>query len=324
MSLDVGAGYGSEDKLRGFVQLTHNNIAGLHRQFRARIQASFREQIYLANVREPRLFGTEVGSTVGLSRTEEHREVFSVRRVSSQLGFEYPFWDSYRAFLTYSFDLEKLFDVDSQAQISEVDTGRVNIASILGTFQRDTRDSLVDPHSGSLQRLSFEVADLILGSEVNFLKLIGTTQWILPLVWQTVGAVSLQGGIADAFGATGEVPISRRFFLGGSTTIRGYDFEHVGPTGRDGTPTGGDVFLLANLEWRVPVYKGLGVVLFTDLGNVFRAIDDLTPGQIKGSVGLGLRYRTPIGPIRLDYGHKLEPERGEASGRFHFSIGQAF
>jgi outer membrane protein insertion porin family len=66
------------------------------------------------------------------------------------------------------------------------------------------------------------------------------------------------------------------------------------------------------------------VVLFTDLGNVFRAIDDLTPGQIKGSVGLGLRYRTPIGPIRLDYGHKLEPERGEASGRFHFSIGQAF
>jgi outer membrane translocation and assembly module TamA len=117
--------------------------------------------------------------------------------------------------------------------------------------------------------------------------------------------VSLQGGIANAFGSTGEVPISRRFFLGGSTAIRGYDFEHVGPTGRDGTPTGGDVFVLANLEWRVQVYKGLGVVLFTDFGNVFRAIDDLTPGQIKGSVGLGLRYRTLI-------------------GRFHFSIGQAF
>jgi outer membrane protein insertion porin family len=323
MSLDVGVGYGSEGKLRGFGQFTHNN-AGMHRQFRARAQASFREQIYLVNLREPRLFGTEVSSTVGLSHTEERREVFSVRRISTQLGFEYPFWDGYRAFLTYSFDLERLFDVDSEAQISEVDTGRLYIASILGTFQRDTRDSIVDPHSGSLQRLSFEVADLILGSEVNFIKLIGTTQWIFPLVRETVGAVSLQGGITDAYGATGEVPISRRFFLGGSTTLRGYDFEHVGPTVQDGTPTGGDVFVLANLEWRVPVYKGFGVVLFTDIGNVFRALDDFTPGQIKGSVGLGLRYRTPIGPVRLDYGHKLEPERGEASGRFHFSIGQAF
>jgi outer membrane protein insertion porin family len=65
-------------------------------------------------------------------------------------------------------------------------------------------------------------------------------------------------------------------------------------------------------------------VLFTDVGNVFRAIDDFRPGQIKGSVGLGLRYSTPIGPIRFDYGRKLDPQGNEATGRFHFSIGQAF
>jgi len=65
-------------------------------------------------------------------------------------------------------------------------------------------------------------------------------------------------------------------------------------------------------------------VLFSDIGNVFRAIDNFTPGEIKGSVGLGLRYNTPIGPLRLDYGRKLAPERHEASGHFHFSIGQAF
>jgi outer membrane protein insertion porin family len=164
----------------------------------------------------------------------------------------------------------------------------------------------------------------LIGSEANYFKIVGATQWFFPLAWETVGAVSFQGGIAEAFGATGEVPISRRFFLGGSSTIRGYDFEHVGPTGPDGTPTGGDLFVMANLEWRVPVYRGFGVVLFSDIGNVFRAINDFRPGQIKGSVGLGLRYNTPIGPIRLDYGRKLEPQGNEASGRFHFSIGQAF
>jgi outer membrane protein insertion porin family len=323
-ALNFGAGYGSEDRLRGFVEFTDDNIAGMHRQFRVRAQASFLEQKYLMNFREPRLFGTLVSSTVGFSRTEERHESFNVRRTGPQIGFEYPFWEHYRAFLTYAFDIEDTFDVASGAQISEVDRGRLNIASFLGTIQRDTRDNIVDPRTGSLQRLSFEVADLALGSEANFFKLIGTTQWFFPLLWETVGAVSLQGGIAEAFGPTGEVPISRRFFLGGSTTLRGYDFERVGPTGPDGSPTGGDVFVLTNLEWRVPLYKGLGVVLFSDIGNVFRAIDNFTPGEIKGSVGLGLRYNTPIGPLRLDYGHKLAPERHEASGRFHFSIGQAF
>ena len=134
----------------------------------------------------------------------------------------------------------------------------------------------------------------------------------------------MRGGVAEAFGSTGEVPISRRFFTGGSTTIRGYDFERLGPTGADGTPTGGDVLVLTNLEWRVPLYKGFGVVLFTDIGNVFRKIDDFAPGDIKGAVGLGLRYNTPIGPVRLDYGRKVAPEAHEASGRFHFSVGHPF
>lgn len=324
MALNLGAGYGSEEKLRGFVEFTHHNIDGMHRQFRARAQASAREQKYLLNVREPRLFGTMLSTTAGLSQAEERHDSFQVRRTSAQLGFDFPFWDHSRVFLTYSFDIERLFDVDRDAIISEVDRGRLNIASILTTIQRDSRDSIVDARRGSLQRLSFEIADLRLGSEVNFFKLIGTTQWFVPLVWETIGAISLQGGLAEAFLTTGEVPISRRFFLGGSTTLRGYDFERVGPKGADGSPTGGDVFVLANLEWRVPLYKGLGIVIFSDIGNVYRAIDELSPEGVKSSVGLGLRYRTPIGPIRFDYGRKLAPERHEASGRFHFSIGQAF
>jgi outer membrane protein insertion porin family len=323
-AFNFGLGYGSEDKLRGFVEYIHNNIAGMHRQFRVRAQASFLEQRYLMNFREPRLFGTLTSATTGLSQAEEEHGSFDVRRTSAQMGFERLLWEHVRGFLTYAFDIEQLSDVDSGAELGEFDHGTHNIAAFLGILQRDTRDRIIEPHHGSLQRLSFEVAGLLLGSEANYFKIIGASQWFFPLSWETVGAISLQGGIADAFGTTGEVPISRRFFLGGSTTLRGYDYERVGPTGPDGAPTGGDLFVLANLEWRVPVYRGFGVVLFSDVGNVFRAVNDLQPGQIKGSVGLGVRYNTPIGPIRLDYGHKLAPQGNEASGRFHFSIGQAF
>jgi outer membrane protein insertion porin family len=323
-AFNFGLGYGSEDKLRGFVEYTHNNIAGMHREFRVRAQASFLEQKYLMNFREPRLLGTLTSATAGLSQGEEEHVSFDVRRTSAQVGFERLLWEHVRGFLTYSFDIERLSDVDSGAELGEFDSGTHNIASFLGTLQRDTRDRIVDPRRGSLQRLSFEVAALAIGSEASYFKIVGATQWFFPLAWETVGAVSLQGGIAEAFGTTGEVPISRRFFLGGSTTMRGYDFERVGPTGADGAPTGGDLYVLTNLEWRVPVYRGFGVVLFSDVGNVFRAIDDFRPGQIKGDVGLGLRYHTPIGPIRLDYGRKLEPQGNEATGRFYFSIGQAF
>jgi outer membrane translocation and assembly module TamA len=75
----------------------------------------------------------------------------------------------------------------------------------------------------------------------------------------------------------------------------------------NGTPTGGNLFAVANLEWHVPVYRGFAVVLFSDVGNVFGAIDDFRPGQIKGFVGVGLRYSTPTGAIRLDYGCQLDP-----------------
>jgi Omp85 superfamily domain len=134
--------------------------------------------------------------------------------------------------------------VAAGAELGEFDSGRHHIATLLGTLQRDTRDKIVDARSGSLQRLSFEVADFLLGSEASYFTIIGATQWFLPLAWKTVGAVSLQGGIAEAFASTSEVPISRRFFLGGSTTIRGYDYERVGPTAPDGTPTGFDDHLV--------------------------------------------------------------------------------
>ena len=106
--------------------------------------------------------------------------------------------------------------------------------------------------------------------------------------------------------------------------MRGYEQDTLGPKGPDGNPTGGNAFLCGNVELRTYLGKGIGIVTFLDEGNVWQKVGEIDPGSIKYSTGLGLRYNTPVGPLRVDYGYKLQRERGESAGVLHFAIGHAF
>jgi outer membrane protein insertion porin family len=137
-------------------------------------------------------------------------------------------------------------------------------------------------------------------------------------------AASLRGGLAQGYFDTDELPIVERFFLGGRTTVRGYIQDGLGPKGEDETPIGGNAFLMENLELRVSITDSLGLVAFLDGGNVWRKMNEMSLNDFKFTTGLGLRYSTPVGPVRVDYGHKLQREKGESAGEVHFSIGHAF
>jgi len=137
-------------------------------------------------------------------------------------------------------------------------------------------------------------------------------------------ALSLRGGVAYGFGGTDELPLVERFFLGGRSTVRGYEQDTLGPKGADNNPTGGNAFLMGNLELRTAVGKGIGIVPFLDAGNVWVKPADFRISDIRYTAGLGLRYETPVGPLRIDYGVKLNKEERESRGAVHFSIGHAF
>jgi outer membrane protein insertion porin family len=128
-----------------------------------------------------------------------------------------------------------------------------------------------------------------------------------------------------------DLPASERFFAGGDTTIRGFALDTVGAPNTisaNGFPTGGNAVVIFNGELRAPVWRDLGAVVFVDGGNVFRRVTEFDFGELRGSVGFGVRYKSPIGPIRVDLGFKLD--RREILGRLeprtalHFSLGQAF
>ena len=190
-----------------------------------------------------------------------------------------------------------------------------------------------------------------IGGQVGFVKSYaqGLLFRRLPVKRRVVFAGRVAVGLADGFprlvqqtDANGnpiegefitieDLPASERFFAGGDSTIRGFALDSVGSARTittTGFPRGGNAMLLLNGELRVPVWGDLGAALFVDGGNVFERTTQLDLGDLRGSVGFGVRYRSPIGPVRLDLGFKLdrrivggrlEPRRG-----IHFSIGQAF
>jgi outer membrane protein insertion porin family len=130
-------------------------------------------------------------------------------------------------------------------------------------------------------------------------------------------------GVAHAWGSSEILPLVERFFLGGRSTVRGYAQDTLGPRGGAGNPTGGNAFIETNLELRTSLGKGIGLVTFLDSGNVWQKAGDIN-WSLKHAVGLGLRYNTPVGPLRVDYGYKLKKEEGLSRGEIFFSIGQAF
>jgi outer membrane protein insertion porin family len=137
-------------------------------------------------------------------------------------------------------------------------------------------------------------------------------------------AASVRLGLAQGFEGTEELPLVERFFLGGRNTVRGYHQDTLGPRTPDGNPTGGNAFLMGNLELRLRVRKGWGLVAFLDWGNVWQRTEDMDIQNLRGTVGVGLRYSTPVGPLRVDYGYKLQDEPPLSRAVLHFSIGHAF
>jgi outer membrane protein assembly factor BamA len=198
---------------------------------------------------------------------------------------------------------------------------------------RNTADNLLDARTGYVLTGRIEQAGRWLPGTFNYWSMSGEARHYLPLGSRAVIANRIRLATIDAAGnVERNVPFHKRYFLGGSSSIRGWGRFEVGPTSGFGLPIGGHSMFDGSSEIRLPLWGRVGGVVFLDYGNVWSNSWDINVGDLRYAVGPGLRYLTPIGPMRVDFGYQLNPiEDLRANGepevrhwRLHFSIGQAF
>ena len=197
----------------------------------------------------------------------------------------------------------------------------IDIAGAEVSFVRDTRDNLLDAAGGALLSLNLELAPELLGADAPLVK--GFAQALLsrplgPFTWAQGYRLGL------AWGLRGEPLIPfERFNAGGASSLRGFGTDEVGPRDVFGDPAGGEAVAIVNQELRWRHASGLGAAAFYDVGNVFETVRSMSL-DLRHTLGLGLRWLSPIGLLRLDVGFPLDRQEGEKRYRLFYGLGQAF
>ncbi|MBI1976022.1 MAG: BamA/TamA family outer membrane protein, partial [Candidatus Omnitrophica bacterium] len=335
-----GAGFSSVDKLLGFVQVAQNNFdianpptfTGDGQKLALRANVGTVRRDYEVSFTEPWIFDHPVLFGFDLYNRTTLRESdigfgFDEERRGGALRLGKEFREYLRGDLTYRLERIAISDVSASATDDlKRESGRNSISSLASQLTLDTRDNIFAPSRGYTVSGSLETAGGLLGADKDFIKAISSGALYLS-TWQNwVLEFHLRGGWASEFGDSKDVPIYERFFAGGANTIRGYRERRIGPKDSNtDDPIGGKSMMIANVEYVFPIVEVLKGSIFYDTGNVWRRAGDIGSGTFRSGTGVGMRIKTPIGPVKLDWGYPLNPPAGESKkGRFHFNISRGF
>lgn len=351
--VDLSVGYGTEEQARAQAAWRNVNVGGGARTIGLEGRASSLEWGARASALEPYFFSRRLslggtahwwyenepiyrmrtyGGRATLTWQRDTRDVSRGHGVLSSLSLAF-----INDFTRYSVSDFALDDAAYRAQLitlgldPETGEGEGTLAGLRLQWQRSSVLNPLDGQQGQAFTLSVERAGGWLPGDFTYTELIGDARAYRTVPGGVVLAARARGGVIDG-GEQGTVPFFKRYFLGGSTSLRGWGRYDVSPLTESGLPIGGLALLETSFEARIPVTSSLSLVGFVDAGDVWRTRSDVDFGSLRVSVGPGVRYATPIGPIRLDVGYQLTPidglvVRGDPETRHwrvHFSIGQAF
>jgi len=234
-------------------------------------------------------------------------------------------------FWSYSYDETTLEDVSLLASRLIQESIDINVTSSFRlAFERDTRNRGYDASRGSLHSLNVKYAGGPLGGDAQFTQMQASTSWYFPFKWDTNFHVrGVAGHVIE--NETGKLPVFERFFLGGLNTVRGFDYGDISPQQANNAglleKVGGTTMWYTNFEYIFPLVKeaGLKGVIFFDAGDSFDNDIPETPfDRVRYSAGLGFRWLSPMGPLRLEWGKNLDPVEDEETSSWDFSIGGSF
>ena len=277
----------------------------------------------------PSLWGTDIAmnSTLFGEETKEFNQDFGTTVLGGNVGLSKNVFKNVTAGLSFRFERRDQFD----NELTDVSPERINYKQfkprtlfvVTPSFIHDTRDSFIQPKEGIFSNISMDISKGIDRSLDDFIRCQANLSYFTTPVNRLTFAWIGRMGYLEPLGSGNDVPQDQLFFLGGGADVRGFE-ENLLSYDALRNPLGGQTVLSTSVELRIDLGYHFELPLFFDTGKVSRIPSSEAEGKFRSSVGTGLRYITPIGPIGLLYGKNLDPEKGEPSARFHFSIGYTF
>jgi len=343
-TFSFGGGYSTVDRLVGFVEVEQKNFdisnwssfTGGGQDLRLRAQIGSSERECLLSYTEPWLFDHPVSAGFDVYLTENLSDnttgyAYTQKTIGADLRLGKSFNDNLSVGTVYRLEHINISNMDSGVSEALAEQVGNSLVSSLGfSVTNDYRDSKLSPTSGGIITNNADIAGGPLGGDRNFWRIQTSGAYFFPLKINdvtTVLEVSGRTGIIQAYPNTPDVPIFERYFTGGQDSIRGYDERSVGPLDPNTNDAiGGDALLLGSVEYTVPIIEIIKGAVFFDTGNVWDKVRNYGTGGIVSGTGVGLRIKTPIGPIKLDYGIPLNTQPGQTSrsGKFYFSVSKGF
>ena len=316
----IGAGYSAVDHAIVSAQVSQQNLFGRGQILSLKASIGANSQLYDLSFIEPWLFDMPLWSKLELWNL--YRQYDSYRLDTKGFGatLGYPLWKYVTGYVGYRLSVDDVNNVlDTASFYIKKQEGEATSSGVTLSVTRDSTDDVMFPSTGSKNSASVEHTGGILLGDVSFTRYGMTSSWFFPLPLDTV--VGVRGRIGYMQPNEGkEVPIFERYYLGGINSLRG--LREVGPRDPDtGDVIGGLTMLNFNIEYIFPLIKNAGMkgLVFFDTGNSWESgyhLDDM-----RKTAGVGVRWYSPIGPLRLEWGYVLDRKEGESASRWEFTIG---
>ncbi|WP_168194285.1 outer membrane protein assembly factor BamA [Thermodesulfobacterium sp. TA1] len=325
-SFGIGGGYSSYDKFMLMLDVTERNFLGKGQRLNVSARLGTKSSRYSINFYDPYFRDTRYSLGWSLYNYEIEYDDFTKDSKGASLKIGYNLTSKLSAYVGYRLDYTQLEDLSSNVAKIILESKDIKFTS---AFQfgvsYDSRNRYFMPTKGWYHGLDFEVAEKWLGGDSNYIKIEGEHQVYVPFYKFTFHAALGYGYLTE--GGARKIPVYERFFLGGINSVRGYKYGDISPRDPDtDDKIGGTRKLYTQLEFIFPLIKHINLngVVFYDMGNVWDKNTEFQFSDLRKSVGVGLRWLSPFGPLRLEWGYNIDKKPREDSSNFNFSIGGNF
>lgn len=320
----LGGGFDTEELLRGLASWHHLNFLGGARQLGFTVRASALQVSVVAGFLQPHFPVATSRTSLVFGQGRQTEEPFTLDRTRFSPRIDWQASAALSLFVFHRFEYNAISDVEDAiiAAFPGIAPGDGPLSALGFGAEWNTTDDRMDPSRGWVTSAAVERVGGFLGGDVSFVRLTWEGRGYRHLVGRLVGAARLRLGVADPLGSSDEIPIYERFFSGGLNSVRGYGRWRVGPI--IGDPVGGRSQVEYSVELRHPITKQFGAAVFVDAGQVSVRSYDLPFDDLQYGAGVGVRYKSPVGPLRLDLGFPYDPPGNDQPWRVHVSFGATF